>query len=208
VVPQYVADMVTLIARLDVQTVSWLGTSMGGLIGLGLAALPESPIARLVLNDVGPRMETAALARIGAYVGTPVRFAGLDEAVAYNRTIAAGFAMKSDADWREITASVLKPDGDGFVFRYDPRIGDPIRAMTPEVIAASETQLWQMYDAIDIPTLLVHGAESDLLTAATVAEMVARGPRPHVVELPGVGHAPMFFDPPQIEAVRAFLLGS
>lgn len=206
VLKQYVADMVTLIARLDVEQVSWVGTSMGGLIGIGLAGLSQSPIARLVLNDVGPRLEVPALARIGAYVGQAVRFASLEQATEYLRSIASGFAMRSDVEWREITASVLKPDDDAFVLHYDPAINVPIRALTPELILAGEQMLWQLYDAIGCPTLLLRGENSDLLTAVSAAEMSARGPHPRVVTVAGVGHAPMLFDPAQIEAVREFLL--
>jgi len=204
-VRQYVSDMVTLIARLDIESVSWVGTSMGGLIGMGLAGMPQSPINRLVLNDVGPHIEPAALARIGAYVGRPVRFASLDEAVAYNRSIAAGFGLRDDAQWREATASVLRPDGDGFVLHYDPAIGIPLRAMTPEMAAAGEQALWLLYDAIACPTLVLHGADSDLLTKEAVQRMQERGPRPRVATIAGVGHAPMLFDLEQIGIVRYFL---
>jgi len=204
-IPQYVADMVTLIARLDVEQVAWVGTSMGGLIGMGLAGLEQSPVARLVLNDIGPRMEPVALARIGAYVGQPLRFGSLDEATAYIRAIGAGFAMRDEAQWREITASVLRPDGDGFVLHYDPAIGVPMQSMSPQTVMAGEAALWKLYDAIRCPTLLLRGENSDLLSAATAGEMAARGPRAREVVVPGVGHAPMLFDPQQIDAVRAFL---
>jgi pimeloyl-ACP methyl ester carboxylesterase len=203
--PQYVADMVTLIARLDVERVAWVGTSMGGLIGMGLAGLEQSPVARLVLNDVGPRMELGALARIGAYVGQPLRFGSLDEATAYIRAVSAGFAMRDAEQWREITATVIRRDGDGFVLHYDPAIGLPMQAMTAETVAAGEVALWKLYDAIRCPTLLLRGEQSDLLSAATAAEMGSRGPRARQVVFPGVGHAPMLFEPAQIAAVRDFL---
>jgi len=205
-IPQYVADMVTLIARLGVPRVSWVGTSMGGLIGMSLAGLPGSPIERLVINDIGPRLDASAVTRIGAYVGQPLRFASLEQAIAYNRSIAAGFGLRSDAEWREATESVLRRDGDGYVFHYDPSIGLAFQAITPETAAAGERALWALYDGIACPTLLVRGALSDLLSESTAQEMSQRGPRPRVVRVPQVGHAPMFFDPAQIETLRSFLL--
>jgi pimeloyl-ACP methyl ester carboxylesterase len=207
-IPQYVSDMVTLIARLDVPQVSWLGTSMGGLIGIGLAGLPDSPVARLMINDIGPRLDPVAIARIGSYVGQSMRFASLELAIEYNRSIAAGFGMRNDEEWREVTASVLKRDGDGFVFHYDPAISLPFKSSNPASVAEGERFLWSLYDAIACPTLLIRGEQSDLLSAESAAEMGARGPRPRVFSVPGVGHAPMFFDPLQIEAVRAFLQDS
>jgi pimeloyl-ACP methyl ester carboxylesterase len=204
-VPQYVADMVTLIARLDVERVAWVGTSMGGLIGMGLAGMEQSPIARLVLNDIGPRMEPGALVRIGAYVGQPVRFGSLEEATDHIRAISAGFAMRDEGEWREITASVIRRDADGYVLHYDPAIGLPMQSMTDQSVAAGEAALWKLYDAIRCPTLLMRGEASDLLSAATAAEMGGRGPRPRQVVVPGVGHAPMLFDPAQIATVRDFL---
>ena len=205
-VGQYVSDMVALIARLDVEQVDWLGTSMGGLIGIGLAGLEHSPVRRLVLNDVGPQLELAGLLRIGNYVGVKMHFDDLAQAVAYTRSVAPGFGMRSQAQWQELTALTLKPDGAGFRLHYDPAIGVPLRAMTPELVAAGEKMLWQLYDGITCPTLLVRGECSDLLSAEAAAAMAARGPRPRCVSIPGVGHAPMFFDPDQIAVVRDFLL--
>jgi pimeloyl-ACP methyl ester carboxylesterase len=204
-IPQYVSDMVTLIARLDVEHLAWVGTSMGGLIGMGIAGLENSPIHRLVLNDIGPRMEIPSLARIASYLGRPLRFRSVEEAVEYNRSIASGFAMRNDAEWREITASTLKPDGDGFVLHYDPAVATPMRAMTPESVIGGEAALWQLYDRIVCPTLLLRGEDSDLLSPATAAEMGRRGPRARTVNIAGVGHAPMLFDPAQIAPVRDFL---
>jgi len=201
---QYVSDMVTLIARLNVEQVAWLGTSMGGLIGIMLAGLPQSPVTRLLINDVGPRIEASSSARIIAYVGQPVRFDSLQEAVEYIRSVAAGFAIRNDAEWREVTQAVLKPDGKGFVLHYDPAISVPLRAAIPETMSDAERALWRLYDAIRCPTLLLRGEDSDVLSSATAIEMSARGPRPRVVSIPGVGHAPMLFDPTQIEVVRSF----
>lgn len=204
-VPQYVADMVTLIARLDVERVDWVGTSMGGLIGIALAGQPESPIRQLVINDVGPALGAAAIARIGSYVGQPVSFANLEEAVDYVSVTAAPFGLKTREDWRELIAPTLRREGDRYVFHYDPAIAVPFKSVTPEAAAAGEAAMWALYDHIAARTLLVRGAQSDLLTAETAAAMVTRGPRPALVEIDGVGHAPTFMPADQIAVVRDFL---
>jgi pimeloyl-ACP methyl ester carboxylesterase len=206
-IPQYVADMVTLAARLDAQELHWVGTSMGGLIGLGLASLPESPIRKLVLNDVGPAIEYAALARIGSYLGQPAHWKTVDEAAEALRAISLGFGPHTREQWLALTRPQLKPDGDGFMPHYDPAIALPFKAVTPELAAAGEAHLWQAYDALRCPTLLLRGAESDLLARATADAMAQRGPRARVHEFEGVGHAPMLVQPDQIAVVRDFLLG-
>lgn len=205
-VPQYVADMVTLVARLGVERVAWVGTSMGGLIGMLLASLPGTPIARLVLNDVGPLVNPAALARIGEYIGQPVRFRELDEAIAYIRLISATFGEHSDAEWRKLATDVLRQDEDGMWTRnYDLRVAEAIRAITPEIASQSEAALWAAYDAIACPTLLLRGQQSDLLVAETARQMTQRGPRARLLEIPDVGHAPTLQHQDQICLVADFL---
>jgi pimeloyl-ACP methyl ester carboxylesterase len=204
-VPQYAADMVALIARLGVEQVDWVGTSMGGLIGLSLAGQPGAPIRRLVLNDVGPRLDVAALTRIGDYVGRPLRFANLDQATDYIASISAPFKLRDRGQWRAITETALRRDGDAWVLHYDPAIGLPFKSVTADAAASGEAALWALYDRIACPTLVVRGAESDLLTRATADEMGQRGPRPRVVEIAGVGHAPMLMEDDQIRIVADFL---
>ena len=212
VVPQYVSDMVTLIARLNVEKVDWFGTSMGGLIGMGLAGLPKSPVRRLLLNDVGPRIAPSAVERIGAYLGLPVRFKTFEEGLAYLQTISASFGRHSAEQWRELNAAILKPmqgaDGLEWGLHYDPQLAVPFRKSTPEAIAAGEAALWRSFEAIEAPVLVVRGAQSDLLLRETVAEMVARGQHVSSVEVPDVGHAPTFVDPAQIAIVRQFFTGA
>jgi len=205
-VPQYVSDMVALIARLNAQSVHWVGTSMGGLIGISLAGLADSPISRLLINDVGPRLDAAALARIGSYVGKPIRFADLDEAIDYVAAVSAPFGLHTRQQWREITEPSLRSDGSGWVFHYDPLIAMPLVAVTAQAAAAGEAAMWKLYDSIRCPTLVTRGAESDLLSRETAEEMTRRGPRARLVEFAGIGHAPMFFDDEQIAVVRDFLL--
>ena len=207
-IPTYVADMVTLVARLDVERVDWVGTSMGGLIGMGLASLPNGPIGRLVLNDVGPVIEYAALARIGGYLGAPASWASLDEAADALWTISQGFGPLTREQWLALTAPMLKADGVRWKPHYDPAIALPFKAITPELAAAGQAALWQAYDAIRCPTLLLRGADSDLLSRGTARAMTERGPRARLREFAGVGHAPMLVAPDQIQAVREFLLAA
>jgi pimeloyl-ACP methyl ester carboxylesterase len=202
-VPQYVSDMVTLIARLDVDAVSWVGTSLGGLVGMALAAQAQSPIARLVLNDAGPVVSRASLERIAGYLGTKTQFQSLEEAEAYMRVISAPFGRHSDAQWRFLTETWLRRNDDGtWRAHYDPRIAEAFRATLPE----KDLELWPAYDAVRCPTLVLRGEHSDLLSRATTKEMSARGPRAKVVEIRGVGHAPTLMHPDQIALVRDFLL--
>jgi pimeloyl-ACP methyl ester carboxylesterase len=206
-VPQYVSDMVTLLARLDAETVHWFGTSMGGLIGMGLAALPDSPIRKLVLNDIGPALNAAAIARIADYLGHDARFATFGEAARYIRDISLPFGPHTDAEWHKLAADVLRQDNNGqWVRHYDLGIALPFKGMTPEIARQGEAMLWAAYDAISCPTLLVRGAESDLLSKETAQEMTRRGPKARLVEFEGVGHAPTFMHADQIAVAKDFLL--
>ena len=212
-IPAYVADMVTLLARLDAPVVHWVGTSLGGLIGMLLAAQRGSPITRLVLNDVGPKIQHEALLRIGAYLGLPLRWRSVDEAADYLRSISAGFGPHTREQWLALTLPMLVRDeaaldGSDAIYRahYDPDIAVPFRGITAESAAAGEALLWHAYDAIACPTLLLRGADSDLLTRETAFAMTQRGPRACLHEFAGVGHAPTLVDPSQTEVVREFLL--
>jgi len=209
-IPQYVADMVTLLARLDAREVDWLGTSMGGLIGLGMAAMSGTPLRRFVINDVGPTIDSAGLQRIASYVGVPRHWETLDEAADALWEISQGFGPHTREEWLALSRPMLVPDeahGSGLRLHYDPAIAIPFKAVTPELAAAGEAQLWQAWDAIRCPTLVLRGAESDVLSKATSEAMAQRGPRARVHEFEGVGHAPMLVRPEQIAVVRDFLLG-
>ena len=205
-VPAYVADMVTLLARLNASTVHWFGTSMGGLIGLGLASLRQTPISRLVLNDVGPAIRYEAIQRISGYLGAPVRWSSLDEAADYLWSISQGFGPHTREQWLALTRPMLKPDGDGYKPHYDPAIAVPFKALTPELVARGEAMTWAAYDAIACPTLLLRGADSDLLSRETAIAMTQRGPKAQLREFEGVGHAPMLIADDQVRTVREFLL--
>jgi pimeloyl-ACP methyl ester carboxylesterase len=212
-VPTYVADMVALVARLGVPQVDWVGTSMGGLIGLGLASLRDrdgaSVVRRLLLNDVGPAIRFEAIQRIGAYLGLPKRYASEDDAADYLWSISTGFGPHTRAQWLALTRPQLRAvddeHGRGFVSHYDPRIALPFKAVTPELAAAGEALLWQRYDSLNCPTLVLRGADSDLLSHETAQAMTQRGPKARLVELPGVGHAPTLVADDQVALVREFL---
>lgn len=214
-VPQYALDMLMLLqhlhAQAPIQTLDWIGTSMGGLIGMALAGQPQLPlpvgIRRLVLNDVGPTLEWAALQRIGSYVGQPVRFASVEQAAAALRTISAGFGPHTDAEWLALTAPMLKPLPDGGLgLHYDPAIGVALRAMTRDDADQGQAIMWQLYEQITAQTLLLRGEQSDLLTAATAQVMQERGPRAQCVTLANVGHAPTLVSADQVAVVRDFVL--
>lgn len=176
---------------------------MGGLIGMWIASQDDSPISRLVLNDVGPLIPVASLRLIGEYVGRAPKFETYEDAEKYVRLVSEPFGRLSDAQWRHLTEFSLQRADDGRLeMRYDPAIGDPFR----QELSSGDVNLWPIYDAIRCPTLVVRGADSAVLTSQTLQEMAARGPRPQTAEVPGVGHAPMFLDPEQIRVVRDFLL--
>jgi pimeloyl-ACP methyl ester carboxylesterase len=202
-VPQYLSDMVTLIARLDAESVNWLGTSLGGLVGMALAAQAGTPVKKLVLNDASPFMPRAALERIGGYVGKTPVFASLDEAEQYIRTISAPFGPHSEAQWRFLTENWVRKGEDGtWRPHYDPRIAEAYRG----AFAEKDLDLWSIYDAVRCPTLVLRGEQSDLLSPDTAAQMARRGPKAKIVQVAGVGHAPTLLNPDQIGIVRDFLL--
>lgn len=205
--PKYVSDMVTLIARLDVAQIDWFGTSMGGLIGMGVAALKDNPIRKMLLNDIGPTINYAALMRIAEYMGKEVRFPTFEAGVDYIRTIAAPFGPHSDEQWNKLAGDVLRQQKDGQWSRhYDPAIAQAFSTFTEENAAQSEAALWAIYDAIQCPVLLVRGSESDLLSRETADLMTQRGPRAALAELAGIGHAPTFMQPEQIALARDFFI--
>jgi len=187
----------------DVGAVDWVGISMGGLIGMALASMAGTPVRRLVVSDVGPEITTASIERIASYVGSDPHWANFAEALAYVRTVSAPFGKLDDAQWRHLTEHCVRQDSDGsWRFRYDPKIAEPFKA----AFAGGPIDLWPIYEQITCPTLVVRGAESDLLKRETWQQMGERGPRAKLAEIPGVGHAPMFLDDAQIGIARDFLL--
>lgn len=202
--PQYCADMAALIARLGVAEVDWVGTSMGGLIGMFLAAAKGTPIRKLVMNDIGPFIPKAFVARLGSYVGQPVRFADLEALERYLREIHAPFGPLTDAQWRHMAEHSARPLGEGgYGLAYDPRIGDPFKA-SPE---PADVDLWAAWAPVRAPVLVIRGALSELLSADVVVRMRDSHPDHDVAELvvPDAGHAPSLMAERQVAAVADWL---
>lgn len=197
--PLYVAQMGALITHLDVESLDWVGTSMGALIGMMVAGLPGNPIRRLVMNDVGPFIPKPALERLAIYVGKGQEFDSIEALEANLREIAAPFGRLSDEHWRHLAVHGSYQHEGRFRFAYDPAIGEAFREPLADI------DLWLFWSLVRCPVLVIRGADSDLLLADTLEKMKQR-PNTESVEVPGVGHAPPLMDPAQIAPVREFLI--
>lgn len=199
----YLADMASLIARLGVEEVDWVGTSLGGILGMTLAAQPNTPIRKLVLNDIGAYVGKPALERIAEYVGKNPQFRDLKSVEAYLREVHAPFGPLTDAEWAFLAKHSARIDPATGIWRlhYDPRIAEPFK----EDFSA-DLDFWPVWEAISCPVLILRGEQSDVLDKATAEEMLTRGPEAELIEFPGIGHAPMLFNSAQIAPVREWLL--
>ena len=203
-IPQYVADITELVKKLGVSQVDWFGTSMGGLIGMVYAAMPKSPIQRMLINDVGPKIEPEAIKRLGSYVGQPFAFANRADALTRLNQICASFGDHSSEEWEIYNGPMLIQRDGVWIMHYDPNISVPFAAVNPIMAKAGEMAMWHAFKQIHIPMLIVRGGDSDLLSAATVAEMCKVNPHARSIEIPNVGHAPAFVKPEQIALAKEF----
>ena len=200
--PLYVNDMAMLLARIDAERIDWVGTSMGGLIGIFLASYVGSPIHKMVINDIGPRIPAAGLQRVATYVGQVVTFDSIEKMEKFLRTIAATFGNLSDEQWRHMTIHSARQLEDGrYTFAYDPGIAENFRTLD-----LKDIDLWSMWDAIHCPTLVLRGEHSDVLDHADAVTMTERGPKAMLIEFPGMGHAPALMADDQIAVVHDWLL--
>ena len=226
-VPQYAADMVNLVDRLQPAELHWVGTSMGGLIGLAYAGalalarvqqqnltpaqhysdLPSTGVRldRLVLNDVGPHLEPVSLERIGQYVGEAIEFASFQDAVQYVKQTAASFGPHTKTQWEELTRYTYIEQNSRWIKHYDLGLAMPFKSMTPEAAAQGEQYLWSAYTSVQTPILILRGAESDLLSKQTLQQMLERNPRAQSHEFKGVGHAPTLMTDDQVKVIADFL---
>ena len=213
-VPTYAADLVALVLQVREESpnavIDWVGTSMGGLIGMGVVAQKGMNIRRLVLNDVGPSIQWESLLRIGTYLGLNPSFESEQAATDYLASISTGFGPHTPEQWLALSRPMLREREGRWWLHYDPALAVPFKALTEakgdEAAAkAGEAAIWSFYDAIKSPTLLLRGAQSDLLSRETAARMAIRGPKAQCVEFEGVGHAPTLVAADQIEAVKNFV---
>lgn len=223
-IPTYAADMLTLLARLEseapMSTLDWVGTSMGGLIGMAVLGSPQlklpKPVRKLVLNDVGPALEWTALQRIGTYLGRAGEFTSVQAAADALWAVSSSFGPHTPEQWQALSEPMLRPvpqvddeftSAPRWKLHYDPAIALPFRGATQASTAAGQAALWHLYEQIKAETLLLRGSTSDLLSKATAEDMMQRGPKASLVEFEGVGHAPTLVAEDQMMVVTRFLLG-
>ncbi len=224
-IPTYAGDVIAMLSRLHTEApwsvLDWVGTSMGGLIGLAVLGHSQvilpGPVRKLVLNDVGPNLEWSALQRIGTYLGRAGKFASVHAAAEALWQISSSFGPHTPAQWYALCEPMLRPvpvldspmseGAPAWQLHYDPAIAEPFRGATEAGTVAGAAALWQLYDQVKADTLLLRGASSDLLSRQTASEMARRGPKARLIEFEGVGHAPTLVADDQVEAVSSFLLG-
>ena len=217
-IPTYAADMLVLLAQLNAHSpiakLDWFGTSMGALIGLVMCGQPGLPLPisvnRFVINDIGPAIEWVSLVRIGESLGLPVTFDSVQQGADALRVISASFGPHTPEQWLTLCKPQLRPVGDApgskLRFHYDPALAAPFKSATEASTLDDEKTLWRLYDNITAQTLLLRGAQSDLLSPATAQAMTQRGPKARLVEFAGVGHAPTVIAADQLAVVSGFLL--
>jgi pimeloyl-ACP methyl ester carboxylesterase len=198
--PQYLSDMTAVIARAGNTPIDWIGTSMGGLIGMVIAALPKNPIRKMVLNDVGPFLPLAGMQRIGAYISQTPVFQTLEKLEDHLRTTYTSFKALTKTQWQKLAAhsARMTPDKQ-FMLAYDPAIATNFLAVTQDV------DLWSYYDQMMCETLVLRGAFSDILSADVAKSMTMRGPKARLVEFPDIGHVPSLMQDDHIDLIRDFL---
>ena len=201
--PVYIEDILILLAHLKIKTVDLLGTSMGGLIGMWLAACPHSPVRRLILNDIGPWVPQVGLMRIAQYLlQPPVHFTSMEEVETYVRKVHAQFGLLTTEQWRELAQHSVKslPEG-GYRLTYDPKIAWPFKEI-------KEINLWSVWEQIRCPVLLLWGEHSDLLSTDIIEQMKIIHPTMEVVTVPHTGHAPALKNAEQIQIIQKWLMNS
>ncbi|WP_417830869.1 alpha/beta fold hydrolase [Terasakiella sp.] len=201
--PTYLSDVAALMAKVGEEQIDWIGTSMGGLIGMMLAAQVNSPIQRLIVNDVGPFITKESISFLGSYLGLDMSFPSLESIEKHLRQVHEPFGNLSDSMWHHLAQHSSRKNEDGqLVLHYDPAISVPFKTSEP-----ADVDLWPVWEAIQCPVLILRGENSDLLSKETAEEMLRRGPDAELVEIPQVGHAPALMEESQIDLVKRWLAG-
>lgn len=205
-ISQYVSDIITLLAKVHARTIDWLGTSMGGLIGMQLCSLKNNPIRRLILNDIGILTDRKILLAISNYIEQNICFDSFNDAASYIRAISINFGEHTESQWKKLAHDVLYQDKNGkWKQHYDPNLAVPLKTMALKKTQPSLKVLWKTYDAICCPTLLIRGKNSNVLLPDTAHEMTKRGPHATLIEFDNIGHAPTFLHINQVKTVKQFL---
>lgn len=199
---QYNSDMNALLSRLDVTEVNWVGTSMGGIIGMILASVPQSPIRKLVVNDIGPEVSRSALMGIAEYIGRNDDFATIDDVEQYLRTIYSEFAPMSDEDWAHMAHYSSRRTRTGtFRLKVDNRVGDAFR----DSISYFNVDMWETWESITCPVLVLRGKDSSFLSEDTAERMLTRGPETTLIEIENTGHTPTLRNEEQVKMIADWL---
>ena len=202
-IPTYVRFINAMLTEFGVQSYDWIGTSMGGLIGMVMAVTPGSTMKRFVINDIGPVLEPEAIKRIASYVGLAPNFASYPELYAAARMAITTFGPLTEAQYQHMVSTSCWQRADGrWEFNMDPKVGDAFRAG----LAAPAADMWPLWLAVRQSTLILRGVNSDLLSAATLTKMVETHPNAIALTIAETGHAPMIFDEPTVTAVVDFLV--
>jgi len=197
---QYCADMNALIAHLKINKVHWIGTSMGGIIGIILSALQNTPIQSLILNDVGPDLKRVELQRLGKYIGRAPVFETKDELFEYYKEIYQSFGELNTKEWEKMAEYSSFRESSGYRMHYDPKIGDAFRAS----YSFFNFDLWKYWDEIECPSLLIRGKESTFFPLKTAEKMISRGADISFIEVEDIGHAPTLRTPYEIKHIQDF----
>jgi pimeloyl-ACP methyl ester carboxylesterase len=199
----YLAAASTLIARLGVPELDWVGTSMGGLLGMILAAQPGTPIRKLVLNDVGAFASREAQLAVVSSTGNDDRFNTFQAVVQYLKKTYVSWGKIDDDEWINIAKhSSCKLDDGTYSLTYDPNIVTPFKENQD---ALQDVNIWPLFEAIQVPMLLLHGCDSTILTSAVAQEMKRRNANLELVDFPGIGHCPSLMEENQVKIVREWL---
>lgn len=210
---QYLSDIYTLVARLRWENIYWIGSSMGGLLGMIMASLPNSPVKALILNDIGPFIPKETAEKIRQYAGTKVNFSTLEEGKEFLKQRYGGFGIEHPEHWEHFFHHSLVKDQDGsYTLAYDPQVSNVIADQATSIPslqdAAGNFLFWHYWHHVKCPVLLIRGESSDVLPYSVIEKMQSMGPKFELVEIKNAGHAPALMEKEHIDIIHRWLLKS